>query len=178
MTTDRYEARDATGALHAVHCRIGTGQGKRVWWELPDGTRGLGDWPLADLPLYGIHLLDKRPTVVITEGEKAAQSLIDRGIPAVGTVTGASATPGRKALAELTGRYVILWPDNDDVGRAHMDRVGGTLAEIGVLTYLVLWPDAPEHGDAADCADPEPLIAAARLWERPWHSEGRKVVEL
>lgn len=49
----------------------------------------------------------------MTEGENASAALRSVGIPAVGTVTGASSTPSRRALAELSGRRVALWPDAD-----------------------------------------------------------------
>jgi putative DNA primase/helicase len=127
----RYQIRDAGGALVAVHCRQDGLDGKRMWWEQPDGTSGLGGLALTDLPLYGIERLDGFPTVIVTEGEKAAEALLSIGVQAVGTVTGASATPGPAALAELTGRYAIPWSDNDGVGRSHMDRVGAGLVGIG-----------------------------------------------
>jgi DNA-binding MarR family transcriptional regulator/5S rRNA maturation endonuclease (ribonuclease M5) len=136
-----------------------------MWWEQADGTKGLGGQPLADLPLYGIERLDARAVVVVCEGEKAATALQDFGIPAVGTVTGAAATPGRAALAELTGRTVILWPDADEVGRAHMDRVAAGLAGIAADVRRIARADAPDHADAADYLasglDPALLIATA-----------------
>jgi hypothetical protein len=165
VRTTRYEIRDAAGDLVAVHCRLDGREGKQMWWEQPNGAPGLGGVPLADLPLYGIERLDGRAVVVVCEGEKAAAALADFGIPAVGTVTGASATPGHAALAELTGRTVILWPDGDDVGRAHMDRVGAGLAGIAADVRRIDWADAPAHGDAVDYlaagGDPEALINAA-----------------
>lgn len=163
--TVRFEIRDSAGEPVAIHCRRDTPGGKQMWWERPDGSRGLGGQPLADLPLYGIERLDGRGTVVLVEGEKAAQALQDAGVPALGTVTGAAATPGRTALAELTGRSVVLWPDNDDVGRKHMERIGEGLAGIAAEVRLANWSDAPEHGDAADYVaagrDPLVLIVAA-----------------
>ena len=148
--TTRYEIRDAAGDLVAVHCRVDNRDGKQMWWEQPDGAKGLGGQALADLPLFGIERLDGRPIVVVCEGEKAAAALADLGTPAVATVTGASATPGHAALAELTGRTVILWPDADDVGRAHMDRVGAGLAGIASDVRRIDWAGAPAHGDAVD----------------------------
>ena len=163
--TTRYEIRDATGDLVAVHCRVDNRDGKQMWWEQPDGAKGLGGLPLADLPMFGIERLDGRAVVVVCEGEKAATALQDFGIPAVGTVTGAAATPGHAALAELTGRTVILWPDADEVGRAHMDRVAAGLAGIAADVRRIAWADAPDHADAADYLasglDPALLIATA-----------------
>jgi len=148
----RYEIREASGALVAVHCRQDGPADKRMWWERPDGTKGLGGLPLADLPLYGIDRLGDwpDPMVVIVEGEKAAGALVAAGVPALGTVTGAAACPGRASLAELTGRQVVLWPDNDEPGRRHMQRGGVGLAGIAEFVSQVAWPDAPDGGDAAD----------------------------
>jgi hypothetical protein len=164
-----YEIRDASGMLMAIHCREDGPAGKRIWWEQPDGRRGLGGLPLADLPLYGIERLTGTPTVIVTEGEKAAEALLAIGVQAVGTVTGASATPGTAALAELTGRHVVPWPDNDGVGRSHMEGIGAGLVGIAAAVSMINWVDAPEHGDAADFIaaggtreDVEALIDGAR----------------
>jgi hypothetical protein len=153
MTTTRYELRDATGALIAIHERIDDGADKRLLWRGPDGRLGLGEMPLADVPLYGAHLLgDWAPSraIVITEGEKAAQALLDAGLPALGTCTGASATPSRTVLGELTGRHVVLWPDADDVGTGHMRRIAAILNDVAASVRWLSWSDAPTHGDAFD----------------------------
>jgi hypothetical protein len=121
-----------------------------MWWEQPDGTSGLGGLSTADLPLYGIDRLNGSATVILVEGEKAAEALFAAGIQAVGTVTGASGTPGAIPLAELTGLRVHVWPDNDGVGRSHMARTGGALVGIAAAVSIIDWSDAPEHGDAAD----------------------------
>jgi len=57
----RYRIRDASGALVAVHCRQDGPDGKRLWWEQPDGTPGLGGLPTHRLPLYGIERLRACP---------------------------------------------------------------------------------------------------------------------
>ena len=152
-----YEIRDATGTLIAVHRREDKPDGsKRMWWELPDGTKGLRRVPLADLPLYGIERLDRLASrVIVTEGEKAADALTTAGILAVGTVTGASSCPGPTALGELNGLWVILWPDADEVGGPHMQNVAPGLTGIAASVSLLGWSDAPEHGDAADYLFPD-----------------------
>jgi len=139
----RYQIRDASGALVAVHCRQDGQDGKRMWWEQPDGTLGLGGLSSADLPLYGIERLNGSPTVILVEGEKAAEALLGIGVQALGTVTGASGTPGALPLAELTGRCVPVWPDNDDVGHEHMQRVAKGLVDIAASVSIIDWLDAP-----------------------------------
>ena len=84
----------------------------------------------------------------------------------MGTVTGASGTPSRAALAELTGRMVYLWPDHDDVGRKHMQRVAAGLSGV-IGVEIVDWPDAPEHGGAADFLEVNEPRAVYGLTRRP-----------
>ena len=164
--TTRYPDANVAGEVLAVHCRQGSGSGKSVWWELPDGTPGLGGMSLAGLPLYGSESLGSAGSVVFTEGEKACRALLDVGVPAVGSVTGASSTPGPEALAILADRDVYLWPDADRVGAEHMARIGNLLDPIASFVYVIRWPGAREHDDAADYVaaglDPRRLIDAAR----------------
>ena len=101
QTTTRYEVRDAENRLIAVHCRTDNNEGEKyMWWERPDGKKGLNGTPLPDLPLYAAdrpggldgddHAYhdrhgddhrdgnqDRDDLVVVVEGEKAAQALLD-----------------------------------------------------------------------------------------------------
>jgi hypothetical protein len=139
-----HEIRDQTGRIVASHARKGI-------WLRPNGEVGLNGVKPADM-LYGLELLSKHPdkAVVITEGEKAADALRTFNLVALGTVTGAAGTPTLETLKNLEGRRVALWPDNDDLGRQHMDRVARLLIELGVKATIVNWPAAPPKGDAAD----------------------------
>ena len=169
----RFEIKDSEGRPVAVHVRKDGPKGKIIWWEQPDGTKGLGGVPVSSLPLYGSEILSglaDGTQVVLIEGELAAKALRDLGIPAVGTVTGASVTPGDDALRPLSRFTVVLWPDNDDAGSAHMERIAARLAVLGCpCIRLVDWPDAPPKGDAADAVaqgvDVHQLIANAAVWE-------------
>ena len=146
----RYEIRDTTGELVAIHVREDRPEGKTVWWERPDGTRKLGI-PTADLPLYGIERLPAKGAVIVTEGEKPADALTVNGILAVASVTGASGTPGDDAIRPLLSRPVYLWPDNDAAGRKHMARIGASLKRLGATDLrLIDWKAAPDKGDAAE----------------------------
>jgi hypothetical protein len=146
----RYRVRDASGALVAVHCRQDGPDGKKMWWEQPDGTPGLDGLPSADLPLYGIERLSGSATVIVVEGEKAAEALLAVGVQAVGSVTGASGTPGAIPLSELTGRRVILWPDADPVGRTHMAAIAERLSGVAAAVSFVEPPEGvPAGWDAA-----------------------------
>jgi hypothetical protein len=88
--------------------------------------------------------------VVVVEGEKAADALLEAGLWALGTVTGAGGTPDAEALQVLEDFEVVLWPDNDDPGRAHMGRIAEALRGVAAEVRIFEWHDAPEKGDAAD----------------------------
>jgi AAA domain len=149
-----YHVRDAEGRVKAKHHRIDNSNGtKTLWWEMPDGAKGLNGTPVADLPLYGServrHWNPDKPVVVV-EGEKAAQALQEAGFNALGTVTGAGATPAPEALKVLRDFDVVLWPDNDDPGRSHMERVAKEAHDVANTVAVFTWHDAPVKGDAAD----------------------------
>lgn len=149
-----YDVRNASGDLIARHVRRDKPDGtKDVYWRQPNGAWGLNGTPLADLPLYGSEAVwDWHPDelIVITEGEKAALALQDAGLLALGTVTGASSTPGPEALDVLRDRRVCLWPDNDEPGRAHMEKIAELLYGVAAEVLVYTWHESPEKGDAAD----------------------------
>ena len=124
--------------------------GKRFGW-FTGGERGLDGTPASALPLYGVEHLRAGEPVVMTEGEKARDALIARGIAAVGTVCGASTSPTAAVLAPILSHPITLWPDNDSAGLAHMEAINRILRDLGVTeVHVVTWPDAPDKGDAAD----------------------------
>jgi hypothetical protein len=129
--------------------------GKTYWYSI-DGESGLDGMPKADIPLYGAdRLANANPAepVVICEGEKATDALLERGVVAVGTVTGASGTPCDESLKAVLGRTVYLWADNDEPGYGHMAEITKQLFKLGAEDVRsVKWVDAPQKGDAADFA--------------------------
>lgn len=164
----RYPCRDARGAVVAVHCRQdlehadGTPD-KSMWWEQPDGTKGLpADLHTADL-LYWAQPPAAIPAgapLVGCEGEKAAAAVRAQGGYAVAFVGGASGTPAAAVLDALAPYRLILWPDNDDAGQALMCRVAAGLLARGAAVRWLTVPDLPVKGDAADYdGTPEALAA-------------------
>ena len=151
------------------HTRFDHADGsKEIAWGRYSPRDGLGDHKLVDLVYRGgdVARAHRDATVVLTEGERAADAVWAAGYLAAGTVCGASSTPGAAVLGLFRDRHVVLWPDNDPVGMAHMSRISIRLEQVGVTSLrLVLWAGSPEHADAAD-ADVQTitrLITAARL---------------
>lgn len=152
-----WEIKDTDGQVVAIHERVETPDGKTFVWRRPDGKAGLNGTPMSELPLYGSELASTwrvDEPIVVTEGEKAADAVRTAGLASVGTVCGSSSTPGDGALSALIGCDVVLWPDADDGGRAHMERVAQRLAPFVSSLRIVDWPDAPPKGDAANAFPP------------------------
>lgn len=143
-----YEFKDANGVLVALHGRFESISGKTFRWRVPTGDwrDGLG-FPESNLPLYNLSLVlnnhDSR--VWIVEGEKAADACTDKGLLAVSLPGGASQQRFGNALDPLRDREVVLWPDNDDPGRALMQLVAGYLPNAHVVL-----PTVQPKGDAYD----------------------------
>jgi hypothetical protein len=147
----RYAIRDVRGTLQATLLRY---PGKSFAWRAPSGQSGLGEVGVQNLPLYLSETLPRIPydtLLVLVEGPKAADALRRQGIAVVATITGAAATPSREVLEVLRGRPVVLWPDSDPIGRAHMRRIGERLMDIAAELWAVDTAGRlPPGGDAAD----------------------------
>jgi len=150
------------GTVAAVHVRIDYSDSegkpnKKIYWKGAKGTSGLNGVSVTALPLYGTeriraYLDQGADMIVLVEGEKSADSLMRRGIAAVGTATGAGKRPGDRSLAPLLKfQTIILWPDADTKGIEHMQRIAQALERLGHEDLRIVdWPEAPMAGDAAD----------------------------
>lgn len=156
IKTTRYEARNESGDLVAVHVRKDYADGdKAVIWYGPDGLLGIKRLgiELADIPLYGLSDLlaaDAGAAVFLCEGEKATDALKSIGLLAVGTMCGADVTPSQRVLAPLIGHEVLQWPDNDEAGHKHMRAIAAALIPRDTICRRIVWSDAPKKADAAD----------------------------
>jgi DNA primase len=114
---------------------------------------GKGGWVgnLGDVAQVPYRLSDVRKalmhgaTVFVPEGEAKADHLWKWSIPATHIAT------GTKDYAELfRDADVILMPDNDDVGYAHIDAVGAAVSSIAKRIRVLRLPDLPGKGDVLD----------------------------
>ena len=153
-----YAIRNAEGRLVAEHLRYDPAPGaegaKYFRWRR-EGRNSLGGLEAAALPLYrseDLKALADGAVVLVTEGEKAADALRRRGIPAVGTVCGAGTTPFVAPLQPLVRLDPVLWADNDRAGEDHMMRIAGRLLDTckAARVRILRWPEAPKKGDAFD----------------------------
>ena len=108
--------------------------------------------------------------VVLVEGEKAAHALTGYELEGY-TAANWSGGTSSAHLADyslLSGRIVILWPDNHDDGRAAMRKAGRLALDAGATRVRIVdVASLPAKGDAADVTGPQALslVEAATDWE-------------
>jgi putative DNA primase/helicase len=106
-------------------------------------------------PLFNLHQLAKRPAApaLITEGEKAC-SAAERLAPGYVCLTspGGSKAAAQADWSPLSGREVVIWPDNDDPGRQYAAAVAKHCGAAGALRISIIEPPGgvPPGWDAAD----------------------------
>jgi hypothetical protein len=147
----RFLVRGAGGNLLAILVRTAD---KTMWWLRPDGRPGLGGLHPTDF-LYGSERLSRVPLdipVVICEGPKDTEACWRAGLAAVGTLTGAGGVPSCAALEVLRDRIVILWPDADNAGKHHMERIAAALSGTTRVIRAVDVAGLPAKAGAADVA--------------------------
>jgi len=148
-----YEAHDLSGKHVGYHLRKELHDGKTfIWTGLSENSK-LGI-PVSDLSLYKF-LKEPQPYVIIAEGEKAVDALVESGFVSVGTQGGAHSTPCDDALSTIAQcDQVYLWPDNDKAGLDHMARIAMALHRLGATEISVInWPDAPGKADAFEAVE-------------------------
>jgi hypothetical protein len=119
--------------------------------------------------LYRLHRIIDDPDAVVwvVEGEQKADALEKRGFLA--TTSGSATSAGAADWEPLRGRTCIIWPDNDQPGRAYAGEVASILLEmscaISCLDVAAL--GLPENGDVMDWLAAHPGAAAGDLEALP-----------
>jgi hypothetical protein len=112
-------------------------------WNLKDTRR-----VLYQLPQLFEAIINDQP-VLIVEGEKDVDSLRKLNITA--TTNPGGANKWRSEYNEyLRGADIVLVPDNDDVGRQHMQTVAAEISGVAKSVRLLELPDLPDKGDVSD----------------------------
>lgn len=148
-----------TGQTFAITIRDATLKGLCVTYGLgPDGWQWHWGGQPDNRPLLYLPTLLQHPqdTIVLVEGEKtadAARRLLPEGFQATTWMGGANAI-GKTDWAKLTGRNVVIWPDNDAAGTNAAFRIARQLNNIGAHASVVdlnsVSAKLPEKWDLAD----------------------------
>lgn len=133
-----------------------------VRWQPKDFTQRRPDpdkpgewiWNLKgiDPVLYRWPFWAMSPWVCIVEGEKDCDNLAALGVPCTTNAQGAEKWQDSYSVA-LTGKYVAILPDNDDVGRAHAQLVARAVAKCAAQVKIVNLTNLPPKGDVSDWID-------------------------
>ena len=169
--TGRWRCVDYTDGAEFDHVRVEPGKAgakKDVYWDPP--PKASGKKPSAFL--YPAMRHQGADTVIIAEGEKAADALADHllgcKVIVLGTCSG-SVAPTKAAIAafqkhvKLDDMQLVFWPDADEPGR----KVARTMARVhgaGIVDPALI-PGAP---------DPLPVGWDAADWTPP--ADGSKLI--
>lgn len=145
----KWDYTDANGKLIACVYRYDTPDGKeyRPWDVLARKMAAPNPRPLYNQPA-----LVKARTVVLVEGEKAADALISVGIVSTTAMNGASAPTDKTDWSPLAGKHVVIWPDNDQAGKDYAKAAAQACiaAKAESVEILIIPSHLPEKWDAAD----------------------------
>ena len=149
--TGRWDYLSVGGELIACVYRYDPPEGKqyRPW----DAKRRKHQAP-TPRPLYNQPGMAASNEVVLVEGEKSADALIERGVCATTSMNGANAPIDKTDWSPLCGKHVLIWPDKDKPGWEYAMQAAQAAFKAGAdsCALLHLPEDKPKGWDAADAA--------------------------
>jgi putative DNA primase/helicase len=127
-------------------------KGKSKQFRPYDAVNKVCKAPETNRPLYNLPGIARSNLVILVEGEKCAQDLIDKGICATTAMFGAKAPLDKTDWSPLKGKDVIIWPDNDKPGKSYAQSACQLLVAKEVASVKII--DIPEgKRDKWDVAD-------------------------
>lgn len=144
----KWDYLDGQGKLIACVYRYDSDSGKefRVW----DVKNRRAKAP-TPRPLYNIPQIMNAKKIILVEGEKSADRLMEKGFVATTAMFGANAPINKTDWSPLSGKEVIIWPDNDSAGIEYGKKVSIHLSAIALFVSILTPPkDKPAKWDAAD----------------------------
>jgi putative DNA primase/helicase len=140
----------------------------------PDGTGGW-IWNLKGMSrvLYRLPQLvesEEGATVYVVEGEKDADRLAALGF--IATSNSGGAGKWRDEYSEyLSGKHIIIIPDNDEPGQQHAEQVARSVYGVAASVRVAALPGLPPKGDVSDWLDGkgvenglQEIVESAPLW--------------
>lgn len=148
-----YVYHDADGRKVGATVRLNFAEGGKDYRPISRTTAGL--WQTKGIPeprpLYRLPEVLAAESVIVAEGEKAAQALLDLGVMATTAPQGAQA-PAKADWSPLAGKTVAIWPDNDKPGEQYAAKIVKLLEVLRPQpTIKVLRPEGlPPKADAVE----------------------------
>jgi len=162
--TGKWDYFGTDGQLLACVYRYDTSTGKQY---RPWDARARAMRMPEPRPLYNLPAVAASDAVVLVEGEKCADALMQLGIVATTAMGGASTAIDKTDWTPLAGKTVAVWPDHDEAGARYADAVIPKLIHIGAEVRRVTVPqDKHKKWDAADAVaegfEVEELLRSSR----------------
>ena len=148
--TAKWDYLDGEGRLIAVVYRYDPPGRKKEFRPWDAKRRKMA--PPDPRPLYNQPGIAQSSQVILVEGEKCAQALIDVGGCATTAMHGAKAPVEKTDWSPLSGKDVLIWPDKDKPGWEYANQAAQAVLMIGASSCHILYPpeEAPEGWDVAD----------------------------
>ncbi len=148
--TAKWDYLDAAGQLIAIVYRYDPPGGKKEFRPWDVKRRKMA--PPDPRPLYNQPGMKDAAQVVLVEGEKCAQALINAGVTATTAMHGANAPVDKTDWTPLEGKAVLIWPDRDKPGWEYAANAAQAVLDAGARSCHILYPpqEAAEGWDAAD----------------------------
>ena len=139
---------DQNNRLLAVVYRYDNDQGKQFRiWDVKSRKAKAPDIR----PVYNILGIATSKKIILVEGEKTADALIENGFTATTAMFGANAPIEKTDWSPLQGKELIIWPDNDEAGISYAKRLSKHLANICSFVSVLSPPDGKkDKWDAHD----------------------------
>ena len=182
-----YEYVDEQGRLLFQAIKIHLPDGKKRFSQRKPKGNGEWDYKLGDVRrvLYRLPEVITANLVAICEGEKDCDNLVAANPWAGDGKARFTATTNPHGAGKWTdvyapyfaGKFVVIFPDNDDVGRAHAEAVAQSVTKYAAAVKVVSLPDVPEKGDVSDyLAQHTPdelkaIVNAAPRWRQAGDTE-------
>jgi hypothetical protein len=124
-----------------------------------------------------IAAVAEQKTVLIVEGEAKVDLLRAWNVPAT-CCPGGSGKWGAEHSAFLRGADVVIVPDNDSAGLAHVETVAASLNDVAASIRVLQLPHLPDRGDVVDWAKAggtvEQLHQLITQQAKPWSPNSDK----
>ncbi len=144
-----YTAADGTPLFRVLRWGPRKGFSQESWDEVTGGyIRGLNG--ASSVPYRLPSLLASSGALLITEGEKAAEALVNAGLEATCSPGGAGKWPPTIFQTYFKGRDVILFPDRDEAGAAHARAIAADLLPAAASVRVLELPNLAPKGDPYD----------------------------
>lgn len=149
-TVDRHDYQDASGKVIYQKLRIEPGDnGRSKKYSFLNPANGQYKKPCESV-LYHLPDVIAAKIVVICEGERKADIIKSWNYPGTCLDAGADSKLTPAMVEVLTGKSLIILPDNDEPGRKYCDNIIAAMREKASSIKVIELPGLPPKGDIVD----------------------------